>query len=153
MTVGEEEAVTTPFVVKSQPFRDPSEREPPRLSVPALRREMVDDPVTLRYVDVPAPKFRLLAVRPEDEAVTDPPATLREVEALSTPIVDEPITAIDELATPELVIEMVLDVEAFEVEAYRALAYALVRVVLPETERRASWEVPVAVSDAVLIPP
>ena len=35
----------------------------------------------------------MLAVNPDDEAVTAPPATLNEVDALSEPTVEEPITA------------------------------------------------------------
>ena len=45
------------------------------------------------FVDVEFWKFALLAVRPVDEAVTAPPATLNEVDALSEPTVEEPIRA------------------------------------------------------------
>ena len=43
-------------------------------------------------------KFKLVVVRPVEEAVTAPPATLRDVEALSEPTVEEPMSALEIVA-------------------------------------------------------
>jgi hypothetical protein len=68
---------------------DPPEREPTDMLL-----------VTEKVDEVALPKDALLAVRPVEEAVTAPPATLSEVEALREPTVEEPTSELESVAVP-----------------------------------------------------
>ena len=77
-------------------------------------------------------KFALLAVNPDDEAVTAPPATLNEVDALSEPTVEEPIRA-EEIVAEDVAV--------------------IVPAVSEPTVAFDAVSVPVAASEAVFTPP
>ena len=71
------------------------------------------------FVDVEFWKFALFAVRPDDEAVTAPPATFTDVDALSEPIVEVPIIAVAIVADVVAVIVPTISVPIVAFDAKR----------------------------------
>jgi hypothetical protein len=104
-------------------------------------------------VEVALPKDALLAVRPEELAVTDPPPTLSEVEAFSEPMVEVPKIAlapvIDDVAVmvPAVSVPMVLFAEVTKPLTVVFEAFNVVTLVV------AKLDVEVAVRVEVNVPP